>query len=374
VGTTVLLSEDQEEIRRVSRSFLEARFPATRVRELMASDRGFANADWREIAELGWPGIAIAEDRGGAGYGTVELCVLLEEMGRVLLGDPFFGSAVLAANAVAIAGEGPSADELLGSIADGSTVAALVARGDLHSGRAASGAVTAKPVDDGYVLSGDGGTVIGAPAADVLIVAGRLADGSTGLFRVDPGADGVRLSLDRAIDETRKSARVEFEDAPATRLDGGDDVAGALDHALAVATIGLAAEIIGGAQRCMEMTLGYLNEREQFGVPIGSFQALKHRMANTSLLIDGARELVLMGADAADSGDLASIPILAAAAKAAASDAYVHTAQETVQLHGGIGFTWEHDAHLFYKRAVVSAATLGTATDQREQVAEALLA
>jgi alkylation response protein AidB-like acyl-CoA dehydrogenase len=374
VGTTVLLSEDQEEIRRVSRSFLEARFPSIRARELMASDRGFANSDWREIADLGWPGIAISEDRGGAGYGTVELCILLEEMGRVLLGDPFFGSAVLAASAVSIAGKGSRADAALTSIAEGTTLAALVARGDLHSGPTAYGAVAAKPVGDGYVLSGDGGAAIGAPTADLLVVAARLADGSTGLFEVDPDAHGVRRSPDRTIDETRKSARVEFEDAPATRLDDGDDAAGALDHALAVATIGLAAEMIGGAQRCLEMTLGYLNERQQFGVLIGSFQALKHRMADASLLIDGARELVLMGADAVDSGDTASIPMLASAAKAAASDAYVHTAQETIQLHGGIGFTWEHDAHLFYKRAVVSAATLGTATDQRENVAEALLA
>ena len=374
MGTTVLLSEDQEEIRSVSRSFLEARFPSTRVRELMASDTGFATEDWREIADLGWPGIAVSEERGGAGYGTVELCVLLEEMGRVLLGDPFFGSAVLAANAVAIAGDGPAADALLTAIADGSSLAALVARGDLLSGPTAHGAVAANAVDDGYVLSGDGGAAIGAPTADVLVVAARLADGTTGLFRVDPEADGVRLGLDRTIDESRKSARVEFEGAAATRLDSGADAAGALDHALAVATIGLAAEMVGGAQRSMEMTLGYLNEREQFGVRIGSFQALKHRLADVSLLIDGARELVLMSADAVDSGDVASISMLASAAKAAASDAYVHTSQETIQLHGGIGFTWEHDAHLFYKRAVVSAATLGTATDQREKVAETLLA
>jgi alkylation response protein AidB-like acyl-CoA dehydrogenase len=373
VGTTVLLSEDQEEIRSVSRAFLEARFPSTRVRELMASDTGFATSDWREIADLGWPGIAVSEDRGGAGYGTVELCILLEEMGRVLLGDPFFGSAVLAANAIAIAGNGPSADALLTAIAEGSTLATLVARGDLHCARAAHGTVGATPVDDGYALSGDGGTAIGAPTADLLVVAARLTDGSTGLFQVDPDALGVRRSRGRTIDETRKSARVEFEAASATRLDGGADVTGALDHALAVATIGLAAEMVGGAQRCLEMTLGYLNEREQFGVLIGSFQALKHRVADASLLIDGARELVRMGADAVDSGDVASIPMLASAAKAAASDAYVHTAQETIQLHGGIGFTWEHDAHLYYRRAVVSAATLGTATDQREHVAEALL-
>jgi alkylation response protein AidB-like acyl-CoA dehydrogenase len=374
VGTTVLLNEDQEEIRSVSRSFLEARFPSTRVRELMESDTGFATGDWREIADLGWPGIAVSEERGGAGYGTVELCVLLEEMGRVLLGDPFFGSAVLAANAIAIAGRGPAADALLTAVAAGTTHAALVACGDLHSGLTAHGAVEAKPIGDGYTLSGDGGTAIGAPTADVVVVAARLADGSTGLFRVDPKADGVTRGIDRTIDETRKSARVVFDAAPATRIDGDTDVAGGLDQALAVATIGLAAEMVGGAQRCLEMTLGYLNEREQFGVLIGSFQALKHRMADVSLLIDGARELVLTGADAVDSGDVASVSMLASAAKAAASDAYVHTAEETIQLHGGIGFTWEHDAHLYYKRAVVSAATLGTATDQREKVAEALLA
>jgi alkylation response protein AidB-like acyl-CoA dehydrogenase len=374
VGTTVLLSEDQEEIRSVSRSFLEARFPSTRVRELMATRMGFVTADWREIADLGWPGIAVSEERGGAGYGTVELCILLEEMGRVLLGDPFFGSAVLAATAVASAGKGPAADALLAAIAQGTTAAALVAGGDLHSGPAGHGTVEAARAGDGHLLSGDGGAAVGAPTADVLVVAARLADGSTGLFRLDPDADGVRRGVERTIDETRKSARVDFVDAPATRLDGGTDVAGELDHALAVATLGLAAEMVGGAQRCLEMTLGYLNEREQFGVLIGSFQALKHRMADVSLLIDGARELVLMGADAVDSGDVASVAMLASAAKSAASDAYVHTAQETIQLHGGIGFTWEHDAHLFYKRAVVSAATLGTATDHRQYVAEALLA
>src|ERR1700761_8269859 len=134
MGTTVLLTDDQEEIRQVSRSFLEARFPSTRVRELMASDAGFTTADWQEIADLGWPGIAIAEDRGGAGYGAVELCVLLEEMGGVLLGDPFFGSAVMAANAVAVAGSGSAADALLSSVASGTNIAALVAYGDLHSG------------------------------------------------------------------------------------------------------------------------------------------------------------------------------------------------------------------------------------------------
>jgi len=374
MGTTVLLNDDQEEIQRVSRDFLQARFPSERVRELMASETGFTPEDWREIAGLGWPGIALPEDRGGAGYGIVELCVLLEEMGRVPLGGPFLGSAVLAANAVAIAGSAAAAGELLAAIAAGTTVAALVAGGDLHSGPATHGAVEATSASGGYTLSGDGGAAAGAPTADVLVVAARTDDGSTGLFEVDPEADGVRRRPEPTIDETRRAARVAFDAAPARRLGADNNTADKLAHALAVATIGLAAEMVGGAQRCLEMTLGYLNEREQFGARIGSFQALKHRMADTSLMIDGARELVLMGADAADDKDAATTAMLAAAAKAAASDAYVHAAQETIQLHGGIGFTWEHDAHLFYRRAVVSAATLGTATDQRERVAEALLA
>jgi alkylation response protein AidB-like acyl-CoA dehydrogenase len=360
--TTVVLTEEQEEIRRVGRSFLQARFPRDRVRELMASETGFTSEDWREIAELGWPGIAIAEDRGGAGYGIVELCLLLEEMGRVPLGGPFLGSAVLAANAVAIAGDGPAADELLAAIAAGTTVAALVAAGDLHSG-----ATTVQATGD--TVSGPGGTAIGAGTADVLVVAAQRAEGDIELFEVDPRAGGVRVTPELTIDPTRRAARVTFDRAPARRLGAGD-----LAHALAVATVGLCAEMVGGAQRALEMTVGYLNEREQFGQPIGSFQALKHRMADTSLMIDGARELVLMGADAAQANQVASTARLAAVAKAAASDAYVHTGQETIQLHGGIGFTEEHDAHLYYQRAVVSAATLGTAIDQRERVAEALLA
>jgi alkylation response protein AidB-like acyl-CoA dehydrogenase len=366
VATTVLLNDDQQEIRRVSRDFLKARFPSERVRELMASDTGFTPEDWREIAELGWPAIALPENRGGAGYGNVELCVLLEEMGRVPLGGPFFASAVLAANAVAVAGDGSRADELLGDIAAGTAVAALVARGDLHSG-----ATTVQATDDDTV-SGDGGVAIGALTADTLVVAAELPDGTAGLLEVDPKAAGVTRTPDPTIDATRRCARVTFDAAPAHRL--GTDVATELVHALDVATIALAAELVGGAQRALEMTLGYLNEREQFGVRIGSFQALKHRMADTSLMIDGARELVLMGADAADAHDIPSTALLAAAAKAAASDAAVHATQETIQLHGGIGFTWEHDAHLFYKRAVVGAATLGTAIDQRERVAETLLA
>jgi alkylation response protein AidB-like acyl-CoA dehydrogenase len=370
MSTTVLLNDDQEEIRRVSRDFLQARFPSGRVRELMASETGFTSEDWREIAELGWPGIALPEDRGGAGYGIVELSVLLEEMGRVPLGGPFLGSAVLTANAVAIAGNGAAADELVAAIAAGTTVAALVAGGDLHSGPTVCGAVEAT---DGHIVSGEGGAAIGAATADILVVAARLDDGSIGMFEVDPEADGVRRTPEPTIDETRRTARVTFDAAPATRLDD-DDASRQIAHALAIATIALAAEMVGGAQRCLELTLGYLNEREQFGTRIGSFQALKHRMADTSLMIDGARELVLMGADAADDDDAATTAMLAAAAKAAASDAYVHATQETIQLHGGIGFTWEHDAHLFYKRAVVSAATLGTAIDQRERVAEALLA
>ena len=369
-----MLTEEQVEIRSVSRAFLEARFPSTRVRELMTSDAGFDREDWREIADLGWPGIALAEDRGGAGLGVAELCVLVEEMGRIPLGDPFFATAVLVGTALGAASSGSSAAAVLSSVVDGTNTAALVARGDLHSGPTLHGAVEASLTRDGHALSGAGGITVGAPAAEVLIVAAQLPDGTTGLFETDPTASAVRRGPERTIDPTRRSATVGFDAAPAKRLDGDTDVAGPLERAMAVGTLALSAEMVGGAQRCLEMTLGYLREREQFGVAIGSFQALKHRMADTSLMIDGARELVMMGAAAADSGDERSLPILAAAAKSAASDAAVHASQETIQLHGAIGFTWEHDAHLFYRRAVVSAATLGTATDHRERIANALLA
>jgi alkylation response protein AidB-like acyl-CoA dehydrogenase len=369
--TTVKLNPEQEEIRAVARGFLQARFPSDRVRELMATQSGFEQADWKEIADLGWAGIAIPEERGGAGYGVVERCLLLEEMGRVLYGGPYLSSAVLAADALAglAAGE---AQEILAKVIDGSTRATLIAAGDLLSEPGRRGAVGATQADGEFRLSGAGGLTLDAETAELLIVVATLEDGSSGLFALEPTAAGVTNSPGATIDETRKTAFVGFEQSPARRLDDGSDTAGGIEQVLDRGAIALAAEMVGGAQQAIDMTVAYLKEREQFGGPIGRFQALKHRLADISVAIDAAREGVYAAADAVDSGEHEHVPLSSAAAKSAASDGYTLATAEAIQLHGGIGFTEEHDIGLYYKRALSSASMLGSSLDHRERIAVGL--
>lgn len=370
--TTVMLSPEQDEIRGVARSFLTARFPSDRVRELMATPSGFEESSWREVADLGWAGIAIDEDRGGAGYTVVERCLLMEEMGRVLFPDPYLSSAVLAADAVALAGSGDAADEVLAGIVDGSVRATLVAAGDLCGETALAGGVAAVATGDSFELTGSGGLTLDGHTAQLLIVAAALGDGEVGLFAVEPDGAGVIRTPAPMIDETRKTAVIELERAPARRLDAGGGCGEALRDALDRGVVALAAEMAGGARAAIEMTVAYMHEREQFGGPIGRFQALKHRLADLHVRIDAAREAVYSAADTIANGERDQIPMAAAAAKYAASTGYVLTTAEAVQLHGGIGFTEEHDIGLYYKRALVSAEALGSAAGQLERVAAGL--
>ncbi|HZO07200.1 MAG TPA: acyl-CoA dehydrogenase family protein [Solirubrobacterales bacterium] len=364
--TTVTLSPEQDEIRGVARSFLEARYPSDRVRELMKTPAGFEQSDWDEIAELGWTGIAVPEGQGGAGYSDVERCLLLEEMGRVLFPCPFLSSAVLAADALALAGEGGAAAELLPGVVDGSTRATLVAGGDLGAGQGS--ALRAVARGEEHELSGNGGLTLDGHTGELLIVVAALEGGELALFAVDPGAEGVIRNPVETIDETRKTAVVEFERTPAHRLDGGDGGEG-IALALDRGAVALAAEMAGGARKAIEMTVAYMHEREQFGGPIGRFQALKHRLADLHVRIDVARQSVYAAADALAAGESEHVPMLAAAAKYAASIGYVTATAEAIQLHGGIGFTEEHDIGLYYKRALVSAETLGAPADQVERIA-----
>jgi alkylation response protein AidB-like acyl-CoA dehydrogenase len=370
--TTVKLNPEQEEIRSVARSFLSARFPAERVRELMSGEAGFEESSWKEIAELGWTGIALPEDRGGAGYGVVERCLLLEEMGRVLYGGPYLSSAVLAADALALVASEDAAAVILGDVLDGSKRATLVAAGDLLGEVDPGGAVRAAPAGSDYRLSGGGGLTLDAGTAQILIVLAAMENGTSGLFAVESSGPGVTLGPGAMVDETRKTAFVDFDDAPARRLDDGTDTAAAIARVLDRGAIALAAEMVGGAQQAIDMTVAYLKEREQFGGPIGRFQALKHRLADIAVAIDAAREGVYSAADAVDSGELEHVPLASAAAKSAAGDGYVLATAEAIQLHGGIGFTEEHDIGLYYKRALSGQPMLGSSLDHRERIAVGL--
>ncbi|WP_187369166.1 acyl-CoA dehydrogenase family protein [Baekduia soli] len=367
MSTSVVLGDDQRDIRDVARRFLTARYPADVVRAGLRASGSPDPSGWRELCELGWPGIALPEDRGGAGYSTVERCLVLEEAGHVLLPEPLLSCGVLAADALALAAGGAEADALLARVVDGDVRAVLVAAGDLLGGAEPHGAVHA----DGGSLQGDGGLVPDADRAEVLLVAARGADGATGLYAVardDPGVTVAPLPL---VDETRGHAVVTLQGAAAQPL-GDGDATSALRTVLDRGAIALAAEMIGGAQQAVQMTLAYLRERHQFGVPIGSFQALKHRMADLHVAVVAARESVYLAAEADDGRQDALLGALASAAKVAAGEAFVRAGAEGIQMHGGIGMTHEADPHLYYKRALVSAATLGTTAGHRERVARAL--
>jgi alkylation response protein AidB-like acyl-CoA dehydrogenase len=363
-------TQDQEEIRGVARKFLEREASTLRMREWADGDLDLPSALWSQMSELGWPGIAVAEAHGGAGYGFVERAVLLEEMGRVLLPGPFLASAALAADTLALT-DSLASRPILEEVASGGITAVLVGYGDLFSSSSADGGIQAGEAGGQWTITGAAGLTLEAAAADLLLAVADAGD-SLGLFAVRSDAPGLQRRPVLLIDATRAAAEVSFDGTPAVRLDDGSDMESVLSAVIARGAISLAAEMIGGAQRCLDMTLAYAKDREQFGAPIGSFQALKHRLADLHVLVDSTRELIYAAARVAADGSGADLRVIAAAAKAAANKAYLRATEETIQMHGGIGFTWEHDAHLFYKRALVSCELLGSSHQQLERVAVAV--
>ncbi|MFV2178788.1 acyl-CoA dehydrogenase family protein [Actinomadura sp. LOL_016] len=350
-GMELVVTEEQRELRDALRRFFADRSPGAEVRRLMETAEGHDPAVWGRMAEqLGLQGLAIPEEHGGAGFGMRELAVVFEEMGRALVCTPFLATITAAAGLTA--GEG--GHDLLPGIADGSTIATLAVAGD--EGRWDLGSVAATVVDGR--LGGVASFVPDGHIADLLLVAAKDGDG-VALFAVEGDAGVVRAPMP-TVDQTRKLARIEFDGAPVRRVGGADAVLRALD----VAAVALAAEQLGGAQRTLDMTVEYVKVRRQFGRPIGSFQAVKHRCADMFVLVESARSAVLNAAAVADARP-AELPAAAALAKAYCSDAYFHTAGEAIQLHGGIGFTWEHDAHLYFKRAQGSRQLFGSSDHHR---------
>jgi alkylation response protein AidB-like acyl-CoA dehydrogenase len=369
---TMTLTHEQEEIRAVARQFLAEFSSSDALRAATGEPAGFDPAVWQKIAELGWPAMCLDEEFGGLGFGEVERALLMQEMGYALLASPFLSSAVLASEAVALAGSDPAQQELLPRLAEGELRAALVASGDLHAGRGPAGDVVAVRVLNGWTLSGSGGLAADAVSADVLIVAAALDGGDTGLFSVQPDAPGLTLTRARLMDESRPFAAARFDATPALCIGCGAGVAFGLTGALDRACVALAAEMVGAAQRCLEMCVQYAKERRQFGVPIGSFQVIKHRCAILAVEVDAAREAVMMAAEVLTGGEPADATLVASLAKSAAGEALQRAVNDAVQIHGGIGFTDEHDAHLFFKRARVDGLVLGSADEHRHRIAERL--
>jgi len=362
-------SEEQEELRSSVRRFLEDKSPMTEVRRLMETAEGYDPAVWKQMGEqLGLQAIAIPEEYGGAGYGYVELTVIFEEMGAALLCAPYFSTVALAANALLSCGDESAKKDFLPGIASGETIATLALTED--SGRwdldGVTLAATAKGGD--WTLDGHKMFVIDGHTADLVLVAGSTGKGVS-LFAVEADASGLTRTALATMDQTRKQARVEFANTPARLIGDEGGAAPALSRTLDLAAVALAAEQVGGAQRCLDMAVDYAKTRIQFGRPIGSFQAIKHKCADMLLEVESAKSAAYYAGWAA-AEDSEELPVVASLAKSYCSEAYFHAAAENIQIHGGIGFTWEHDAHLYFKRAKSSELLLGDPSYHRELLAQ----
>jgi len=361
------LTDEQQAIKSTAHDFLAARYKSERIRELAGTDLGFEQADWDEMADLGWQGLALPEEWGGQGLGIVELAVLFEEMGFALAPSPLFSNTI-AGLALAHGGSDDQRERFLRPLASGQ-LRGTPALWDAGSA-ATIGEFTmeARADGDGVVLDGEKVLVMDAAAADFLLVA--TADGHRHV--VERGAAGVTVVPATSIDLTRRLYSVRFEGvrvAPENSLPGNADEYFPVFHRVCVA---IAAESTGIAQRTMEMAVEYAKDRQQFGRPIGSYQAVSHRCAQMLLETENARSAVYGAAWAADA-EPESLPTAASMAKAYASDAGWRVPDASIQVHGGIGFTWEHDLHFFLKRGKANAAMFGDAKWHRERVADAVL-
>jgi len=369
---TFAFTEEQQELRRGLRRFLEDKSSSQQVRRLMETEEGYDRAVWSQMAQqLGLQGLTIPEEHGGAGGGPVEQLIVLEEMGRVLLCAPYFSTAVLAVHALQASSDAAAQAELLPGIAAGTTIATLAVPEDDGSWSTDRLQTRARRSGDAYVLAGSKSFVLDGAIADLLLVVAQAEEGPT-LFAVDGRSPGLSRRPLQTIDMTRKQAALTFDAVPA-RLVGSAGGAGAVvEKILQLAAVALAAEQVGGAQRCLDMSVEYAKLRVQFGRPIGSFQAIKHKCADMLLEVESARSAAYYAAWAAADGS-SELPLVASLAKAYCSEAYFHVAAENIQVHGGIGFTWEHDAHLFYRRAKSSEVMLGSPTHHREIAATYLI-
>ena len=340
----------------------------------METTDGYDTAVWTQMAaEMGLQGLQIPEEYGGQGFSFVELAIVLEEMGRVLLCAPFFSTVVLAANAIANAGSDAEKKALLPGIASGETTATLAFTEP--NGRWDPTGITMEARQSGadWVLDGEKMFVLDGHTAELVVVVARLAgsSGADGLafFTVNGDAAGLTRTPLATMDQTRKQAKLEFSGVKAAALGEPGQGGAAFSKTMDQASVALSNEMVGGAQFVLDTSVDYAKVRVQFGRPIGSFQAIKHKCADMLLEVESAKSAAYYAAWAA-AEENAELPAVAALAKAYVSDAYFHCAAENIQIHGGIGFTWEHDAHLYFKRAKSSEILFGDATYHRELLAQ----
>jgi alkylation response protein AidB-like acyl-CoA dehydrogenase len=351
-------TDDQRAIKRTAREFLEARYPLAAVRRLAEDERGFTDEQWAELVELGWSGVIVPEEQGGLGLGAVELIVIAEEMGYALAPSPWF-STTSAALMLQAAGTDEQRQRWLGPLAEGDARGTL-AVWDENSGPTPDHSEV-EPAADG-TLSCVKIAVPDAAFADFVIVSG--ADGRH--YLADVSDPGVTLVAEAAIDPTRKLFRLELQAVAVEPLEVASE---AVARAYATIVTILAAENVGVAQRAMEMAIAYAKDRNQFDRPIGSYQAVSHRCAQMLLEVEGSRSLCYWAAWALDH-EPETGPRAASAAKAYAGDAGFRVPASALQVHGGIGFTYEHDLHFFLKRGHANAHAFGDSRWHRDRVAD----
>ena len=379
--TELARTEEQRDLRDAVRGLLaheQRRTPA---------DGDDGRALWQRLCgEIGVAGLAIPQRYGGAGAGPVETHIVMEELGRGLTGSPLLGSGVLAAQALLASGDAAACERLLPAIADGSAVAALAWAGEAGRWDPGEAAYDARPGQGdarptgpvrrteagrpGWELDGEAHYVLDGDRADVLLAAAR-APGGIALFEVDPHQRGVTRRAVTTMDTSRRLAVVRLDGA-AARPAGSGAGGAALARARDLACVALSAEQVGAAQRALELTVAYTKARVQFGRPVGSFQALQHRMADLHVLVESARSLSYAAASAA-AGGADDLGLRAAAAKAYCSETLTRVAGEMIQLHGAIGITWEHDAHRFFKRAHGAAHLFGRPSEHVARIAATVI-
>ncbi len=362
-------SDEQEQLRTFVRQFLEEKSSEEAVREQMATEDGFDAAVWSQMSEqMGLPGLIIPEEHGGQGYGYVELIVVLEEMGRALLCSPFFSSVVLGANTLIHSGDEAAQAAHLPGIASGETTATLAFTEENGKWDESGITMQASGSGDSWTLDGSKMYVIDGNTAGLILVAAR-GDKGVSLFAVAGDADGLTRTSLATMDQTRKQAKLDFAGTPATLVGAEGEGWAVMERVLDLAAVALAAEQVGGAQACLDMAVEYAKVRVQFGRPIGSFQAIKHKCADMLLEVESAKSAAYYaGWAASELND--ELPSVASLAKAYCSEAYFHASAENIQIHGGIGFTWEHPAHLYFKRAKSSELLFGDPTYHRELLAQ----
>ena len=369
-------NDEQELLRSTARKFFENECGSDTVRRLMETPEGISPDLWTKLAEQGWLGLVYPEAYDGMGLGLVDLVVLMEEMGRAVVPGPYFSAVLLGGLAIAEAGSEAQKKEWLPKIAAGDRRVALAWMEP--SAQLGPAGVTLTAVEKGgkYTLSGTKLFVHDAHTADALVVAARTRPGAgadgVSLFLLPKGTKGLEVTLLPTMDQTRKLCEVALSDVTV----GSDALLGAagagwapLARVLDRATVALCAEMCGGAQKVLDMTVEYAKIRQAFGRPIGSYQGVKHRAADMLVDVENSKSITYYAAWALDEG-AAEAPLAVSMAKAYVSDAYRRVAAAGIQLHGGIGFTWEHDLHLYFKRAKGSEFTFGDATHHRERVAQ----